>query len=266
MASPRQSRDVARKPAGAARSGLKQPILGHDNLPRPHDIDFPVRGRQHAHHAARRPVHVPPLAACNHVVALARALEQQHAVAQARVQLVVLEAPLPRRPPLARVRIDVLVGVRRRREAAYYRVVGARAVAGNALVFGAVADHVVRFAGVSIVGPVAVGGVVVIVVVIAVAPALLAKAVEADAVLGLGSLAAGPADALDAGDAEVAGKVALVDGRGDVDGGEDAVEPGDVGAELDAREEELVCFDAEADDVAAPVTVSIRVSCPFPKW
>ncbi len=127
-----------------------------------------------------------------------------------------------------------------------------RAVAGDAV---AVVAVVGRFGPVSIVAAVgvAVGLVVVVVVVAAVTAALLAEAMEADAVLGLRALAAGPADALDAGDAEVAREVALVDGRGDVDGGEDAVEPVDVGAELNAREQELVGLDAEADDVATSV-------------
>ena len=78
-------------------------------------MDLIVGGREHPDHAARGPVHIPALAARNHIVALARAAEQQHAVAQARVQVVVCRCPAVLRPPLARVWVDALVGVRRRR-------------------------------------------------------------------------------------------------------------------------------------------------------
>lgn len=49
----------------------------------------------------------------------------------------------------------------------------------------------------------------------------------------------------------VLGEGAFIEGRGDVDGGSESFEPGDVDSCVVAGEEELVGLDAEADDIAA---------------
>ncbi len=54
------------------------PILGGNDLPRSKQVRVAVRRGQHAYHAARVPVDVPPFALGNDVVGLARTLEQQH--------------------------------------------------------------------------------------------------------------------------------------------------------------------------------------------
>ena len=82
-----------------------------DDLPRPPKLGLAIRRRLDPRHLARGPVDVPPLALEDDKVGLARALEEQHGVAELGVDHVVRRRPKVSRPPLARLGLDALVVV-----------------------------------------------------------------------------------------------------------------------------------------------------------